>query len=235
MGASISVRVSSAEKRTKMLAFLSEHYRRWEHVVAGAGYLNTDPDDFEIRKKDISFDYSALHGWERVYVYSTIRWIALKVGDKKTRFRKDDVEPNVFLEPVPYMIYDEFDSWPILVCKSERDAMKLPIKHRWCSTDEYGVYLSERTSESLVCAANEGALFDVDREKAQKVQKAFTEELGALGEWPPYGSKEYQQRMEKYKRIRAKYARTEIKVMLPKVRGELKRLDKLWSTLKEKP
>ena len=226
MGYSIAIRVSSEVQRKRMIAFMGKHYRKWSDVIEEGKSISsgeaTDDLSYDHAKKALGFDYAShLHGWERLYVYSALRWMALKVGDRKRRFDKDTVDPPLFKKPVPFMVYDGYEFWPILVCQNEREALKLPKGQRWCSVDPYGVYISEKTSESIVTACED--LF-LDK----KLYAAFGNEvLKTIGQ-APEESEARSRWIKKNQAIRAKHCKPEIKRMLPKVRAELSRLDQLW-------
>lgn len=231
MGASISIRVSGDKKRAKMLAFMAKNYRRWSEVFPEGRKSESagDPSgDFARRRKDIGFEYAAhLYGWERIFVYSVLRWMALKVGDKKARFSKDEITPNVFKKPMPYMTYDGYAHWPIIVCASEKAALKLPDTQVWCAMDKYGLYISGHTSESLVNCACEELMFDPKYDK--KFSAAFLKNGG-----PPQGpartDKSFAAWRKKHLAIKARLSKPVIARVLPKMRDELKRLDKLWDS-----
>lgn len=232
MGYSLAVKTRNPKLAKKMLSFMGEHYRDWSRVIGqGKNSYSVRPlcDDISYgqNKGVIGFDYSAVHGWERAYVYSLCRWIALKIGVKKSRFSKETVTPNVFEKGVPYISYDGYEHWPIFVASSEKEAKAtLPRSIWWCATDRYGLYLGEATSGALVDAALENLIFDKDLYKKMQV------DWEKLGPWPEdRSSKEYDRHLEKYKAVKRKHAKPEIRKVLPIVRAELKRLDDLWEAL----
>jgi hypothetical protein len=170
------------------------------------------------------FNYAShCHGWESCHIYSLTRWMAIKVGERKTRFSKDDVEPNVFKEPVPFMVYDGYESWPILIVPSVKAAMRLPKKNRWCATDKYGVYVAPEVNHILTHFAEE-AFFD------PKLYEKMSKDWAKLGARPDYNKDRagYETWMEKREAVKVKHTRPEVDKMLPLVRAEVKRLDKLW-------
>jgi hypothetical protein len=106
MGYSLTVEAQSEKLRNLMVHFMDANYK-------SLGDMAGPPE--KRGKKQIAIEYSScLDGEERVYVYSVIRWMALRVGALRSKFSKESVEPNMFDSPVPFMVYDSYDKWPIL-------------------------------------------------------------------------------------------------------------------------
>ena len=219
MGYSLGVRTRSPKLAQKMLAFMGEHYRSWSEVIGSkTRSISTRPlsDDISYGQKKgiIGFDYAShCFGWERIYVFCLMRWIALRVGVRRSKFRLE--ERTIALSaPVPFISYDGNEDWPILVVGSIAEAMKVPKERRWCCTDTNGVYLNAQVNQILAIECE-----DIWTDEA--MTKAFAEEMFNI-------SKEDPDRREKLQAVRAKYAQPEIDRMLPKVQAELERLNKLW-------
>jgi len=215
MGYCLTVEAQSEKLRNKMVHFMYANYK-------SLGSMAGPPE--KRGKKHIAIEYSScLDGEERVYVYSIIRWMALKVGALRSKFSKESVEPNVFDSPVPFMEYDSYDKWPILVCASEKEAMaKWPKSLWWCCTDSLGIYLGERTSESIVPAVTL-ALF-TDKKRAALFEKEM-QKLGPIQRDDPVKREAW---LAKKHVVLAKLCRPEIRAMMKKIRTEIRRLDKLW-------
>ena len=114
MGYSISIRTNPV-KKDRMLAFLGKHYRKWSDVTGvGESISSGNPTDdlsYDSSTKSLGFDYAShCQGWEQAYIYSMTRWMAIRIGQRKTRFKQDTVNPNVFPDPVPFIVYDGFES-----------------------------------------------------------------------------------------------------------------------------
>ena len=142
MGYSISVRARSEALAIHMERFFEREYRTWQQVWGqeeGDPYSSQPHRDIDYapsdsRKTLIGIDYGAIHGYERLYAYTLVRWIALKIGRKRRSF----TEPKVKLDAaVPYLIYDVETGWPILVRPMSEMAKEL----RWCCCDELGLPL----------------------------------------------------------------------------------------------
>ena len=215
MGYSLLVEAQSTQLRDKMVSFMEANY---ENPGDSAG-----PPE-KRGKKNIIIEYSScLHGQERVHVYSVIRWMALRVGALRSKFNKESVNPNVFDPPVPFMVYDSYERWPVLVCASEKEAMaKWPKSLWWCCTDPLGIYLGERTSESVVSAVTE--VIFTDKKRSALFEKAMKE----LGPIPRNDHERWEKWLEKKHAIQAKLCRPEISAMMKKIRTEIGRLDKQW-------
>src|SRR5690349_4830227 len=118
MGYSIAARVKSKDKAERMIRFVAKNYRPWSSVLGKGKSISasevTDDLSYDSAKTALGFDYAShLNGWERIYVYSALRWICLKIGVRKRRFKSDAVTPNIFEKAVPFMVYDGYESWPI--------------------------------------------------------------------------------------------------------------------------
>ena len=213
MGYHLSVKAKSTGARTRMLAFMEANYKPWGNTAGPVEPRGTDK---------LVIEYSScLHGLERIFVYCIIRWMALQVGKLRGHYNKDVVFPNKFNPPVPYMTYDGYEHWPILVCDKEPKAMSLPTTARWCATDKYGIYLSERTSESLLHAAMDA---HIGRPSYDRLRKEVIEKIGHC----PQEEKAKIKWLNAHKRIMTKHCQPEIHRMLRKVRKEIARLDQLW-------
>jgi hypothetical protein len=218
MGYNLKVDARSPELRNKMVRFMEDNHKN-------PGDMAGPPE--KRGKKGIVIEYSScLDGQERVHVYSTVRWMALQVGMLRSKFNKESVDPNVFDQPVPYMSYDSCENWPILVCDSEKEAMaKWPKSLWWCCTDRLGVYLGEKTSESIVHAVSL-ALF-IDKKKTA----AFEKEMLKIGPMPR-GDPEHEKWIAKKHAIQAKLLKPETRAMMKEIRSDIGRLDKLWQGFK---
>jgi len=119
MGYSISVSAKSHRLKEEMCRFLHAEYRSWpavledEELTAGfAGPLIDADLAHAAGKCAVGFDYGQVAGPEREYHYSIMRWVALKIGKHRSKFRS----PNVTLErSVPYLMFDASETWPILL------------------------------------------------------------------------------------------------------------------------
>lgn len=228
MGYSIAARARNQKLRVKMVEFMGKNWRKWSDVLGKGESISSRPGledeggklDYDRSKDAVGFDYAShCHGWERCFIYCEIRWVAIKIGKRKTKFSKDDVTPNVFPEPVPFMVYDGYQSWPILVVKNLKEAMKLPKGNRWCATDSLGVYIGPEANSILTTYAS--------RIYGTPLYAAFNKELGKLGERPKE-PKAFEEWMERYEALKVKHMRGEIDEVLPIIRKEVARLDKLW-------
>lgn len=226
MGYSIAIRAKNPKLRKKMVKFMAENFRKWSDILGKGESISSRPGlgdegtlDYDRSKDAVGFDYAShCHGWESCLIYSATRWMAIKIGKRKTRFSKDSVTPNVFREPVPFMVYDGYEYWPILAVKDLKAAMKLPETARWCATDKLGVYVGPEVNTILTHYAEE-MFFD------EKVFAAFSKDMAKFKD---LHDKDFKAWRDKHIAMKVKHMRPEIDKMLPIVRKEIARLDKLW-------
>lgn len=108
MGYSITLRTKTPALREQLVSFFEEHYRSWnelaEYDIVQAGWT-TEPGYDEKGPTVFGFNYkSGVSSWEREYVYTLLRWAALKVGELRS-----------FEGEFPYIIYDGEENWPLVV------------------------------------------------------------------------------------------------------------------------
>jgi hypothetical protein len=222
MGYSLIVDVRNVQLEQKMLKFMSENYHKWSDIIesktesVGVRDISNDVS-YGQKKGVIGFDYAShCYGWERNYVYCLTKWIALKIGKRKSKFKMDSGNVFEFEKPIPYISYDGCEYFPIVVVANEREALSVSKKMRWCCVDSFGVYISAKINESLISNCEE--MFD-----NYDMAKAFGEDMKKL-----ILQKVDKNWHKKHMALKAKYAKPEIDQMLPKVRNEIKRLDELW-------
>jgi len=139
MGYSIATPIKSQKAKDKMFAFLNEHFRRWDEIVAIYGKENgndyspddghSDPTDdlsYDHGKLRIGFNYGPIDELSRHYYYMILRWMALKVGKKR---KWKDLPASVH-----YIVYDGYEAWPVLV----RGEIDPPEKFKWAVGDKLG-------------------------------------------------------------------------------------------------
>jgi hypothetical protein len=137
MGYSVSIQARDKKLRDKAVKFFERVYRPWhavwgtftDHVYSSLPEANPSyqPDGL---KNLIGIDYkSGLGGPERLYAYTLMQWLALKIGVEKEF-------PEV--GTAPYLIYDcEDEGIPLLVQSLEDTPERL---HESC-VDVLGVPL----------------------------------------------------------------------------------------------
>lgn len=232
MGYSLAIRVRSDQLRQRFLKFLQTNFRRWSVVCGkdpsewhGSASGPTDDISYGKTKTSIGFDYqSGMYDFERDYIYSVIRWMALKVGDRKTEMRVDVAGGgNVihrFPEPTPYYIYDgELDLNPLLVV-TEDQAATLPKDQSQWSVDEWGIRIGPTAVDHRIgsCTGLIG-----------KHGAAILEETKAFGEHPPEDKAGEEAWWAQRRGVYLKYLKPEIDENVDLIRQEIQRLDKLWA------
>jgi len=220
MGYSIGIHVRSKELQKKMLAFMEKEYRPHWKIRDLRNYTDcyssppqADLDYFQ-GKCIIGMDFNA-SGFERGYVFTLVRWMALKVAKTRRVFKEPEV---TFAEPVPFMIYDGCDSWPVLL----KPLSEVPQKVRWCCVDRYGMKLDVTQAEDYV--------FELPDMKAfEKAQREACKKHGINPDnWPkdePEGVR------WKIRDTRMRLLWPQVKVVLAPMRAEMKRLDRAWFRL----
>lgn len=231
MGYSIAIRVGSSELRLRFLKFMQESFRRWSMVCGkdpsewqGSASDPTDDLSYGGTKTSIGFDYqSGMYGFERDYIYSVIRWMAIKVGDRKTKMLIDDDEGAVvheFSEPTPYYIYDGEKALNPILVTTEEQASTFPTSQRNWTVDEWGVRVGPTAANHRI-----GSCTGLFGEQAV----VMNQELKAIGENPPEDKDGEAAWWAKRQEIYLKYLGGEINENIALIRQEIQRLDKLWT------
>jgi len=236
MGYSIVIQVKSDETRRKFLKFIQENFRHWNMVSGvdssewqGSAGEPTDDLSYGGTKTSIGFDYqSGMYGFERDYLYSVLRWMAIKVGDRKTRMVVDkDDEGAVaieFPEPTPYYVYDgEKNLNPVLVVPEEQVELLDKSPRHW-AVDEWGVRIGASAIDHQIgsCIKLIGAIILGDE------GETFKNETATLGPRPTNGIGE-EAWWAKRREIYLKYLKVEIDKNVSCIRQEIQRLDQLWA------
>lgn len=150
MGYSIAAPLKSAKARDACYAFLLEYFRPWSEVVAQDAGLKVDPDydwtrflqrdgglDYDRGKHRVGFNYGVADEFVGEYAYTALRFCALRWG------RKRKLEGSVgSAEPVPYIVYDGYQAWPVLPRSKWEDRASKDA--RWCLVDALGLKLFRR-------------------------------------------------------------------------------------------
>lgn len=230
MGYTISIPIQSLELRTKFFQFMEKNFRHWSIVTGktpdewrGSGGPPTD-DVFE-RPTSIGFNYqSGMGEFERDYLYSVIRWMAIKVGDRLSEMTIDETDTGpkmavTFPQPTPYYHCEPFEN-PVLVV-TESQIPTLDKDSRQWAVDELGIRVGptaidhQLMSASEVMLFNEGPVLDMYHELKAHGRKLINPE-------------EEEDRLEKRRAIGLKYLKPTIDENLTLIRKEIQRLDQLW-------
>lgn len=223
MGYSIAIRPRSADLARKMQTFMDEHYRAWPYVVGKknkAQYASnpTSELDYDNTAGALGFNYGAMHGWEDEFAYTVTRWMAIKIGKKRRSFQgipKTDI-PN----PIPYMVYDGHEAWPIFIVESLWEFRAVPRERRWCSYDALGMRRD-------YAHAIPRLVFDLPGVDVAKVLDDTYQKVGTYS-GDPSNSKDHQDWVDRRHQFMAKLVRTELNKGIKVLRREMKRLDRLW-------
>ncbi|MFA6234654.1 MAG: hypothetical protein WC824_10790 [Bacteroidota bacterium] len=134
-----------------MFKFLQKNLRSWSELTRGTEFaINPDFDPSKFLQRDgglsydhgkcrIGFNYHSLPpGGLNHYVWSLLRWIAVKVGRRRTfpaaLSRKGSV---------PYTVYDGYEAWPVLP-RPEWNLRNTPESHHWNLVDSEGFQPEDR-------------------------------------------------------------------------------------------
>jgi hypothetical protein len=128
MGYTVTVPIKSKSAHAKMLAFLEANYRPWSVVgeQGGGEYLRGPLGEdlsYDSGKCRIGFDYNA-GGAERLYAFTIVKWMALRVG---RRLRNG----------LPYYVYDGYENCPVYTKGRHSDANRV---------DKYGVPVYDKSN-----------------------------------------------------------------------------------------
>ena len=105
MSYTITVKCTSKATRDKLFDKLFTISPLWKQSYSD---LIKEGDD------QIGFCYSPMSGWERVYIYTVIGWLALKFGVRDSDFSNSDTKlPEGFPTNLPYYLY-EGDEMPLI-------------------------------------------------------------------------------------------------------------------------
>lgn len=227
MGYSIAIRTRSPKLQQKMLRFMKANYRNWPTVEGrpeGNAYAGEPSDDisYDKSKSLIGLDYGAVSGWERVYAYTITRWMALKVGGLRATF--PNVTPSRTSKPVPYMVYDGYEAWPILLADTPAQLKQIPKPYRWCTYTSLGMHADvvEYVRGELVI------------DLAEDTTRMFNEvhaKLGPKPEGPPsprYDAK-FEAWVDRRHRLMLPYCRKKLRPAVKVLKDEMQRLDDLWN------
>lgn len=135
MGYSISVVCRSEALQQKMLLLLDKEYRQpWQvfemrESLPGCSNFKSKLD-YSKRKYQVGVDYGPFSGGGRLYIFTILHWMALKAGVRRSTFK--EYKGLVLPDPVPYVLYDGYDCFPVITGKA-------PTPLRWCQVDEYGL------------------------------------------------------------------------------------------------
>jgi hypothetical protein len=234
MGYSISIQVSSNPLRKKLLDFMGVNYRRWSVVCgkdpsewSGSSRGPTDDISYGVDKTSIGFDYGPMQGFERDYIYSVLRWMAIKVGDRKLEMNTDEDEygpdePVTFSEPIPYYRYDcDSHFTPILVVTKEQEAALLKDHRHW-AVDEWGVRVGPTSIDHQIGSCS-GVFFG-------PTSAHILADSKILGPAPKEDGEARDSWMALHQAIYLKYLKPELDENIALIRQEIQRLDQLWTS-----
>lgn len=216
MGYSISIRVTSAAKRKRMLRFMERSFRGWPSVARLKDSFRsagdpTDDLDYDKSKIAIGFNYAShLCGWEREYTFAVLRWMALTVGNRKyfptwSRTKK-----------FPFLVPDGEEPWPLIVA-TEAQALKLREDRQWAAVDKLGVRSGPDLPSDLALSL----------ELSSGDYKQFRAEVEReVGPYPENGDRFAWRGL--HNRLLVKHCQPTYDWGIGCIRSELQRLDNLW-------
>jgi hypothetical protein len=222
MGYSIGFLARSPALAKRTASFMRKHYRPWPEVAgdgSGSGQYASGPREslaYDKRKGVIGVDYGPVSGWEREYAFAIVRWMAIRAGRRRSSFRKDAVTPHVLESPAPYMTYDGYENWPILVVASAKELRAVPKSARWCATDRLGMKAEPWRQIATV-------LFDL---KGVNVTKVMARASREAGPHPERGK--HWNWVERREKALLRLCRGQFDLANRVMERELERLDALW-------
>lgn len=231
MGYSIGVRARSKTLQRQMLDFLQANYRAWYEVVGGHNPEDTssptDDADYDDAKTFVGFNYSSTWGWNRFWTTTICRWIALQVGRRRRSFAKDVITPNVLAEPTPFITYDGYQNWPVIVSTAPK---RLPKGQQWCSTDNLGLPNGPDVFKDYAHVAAEMASSPDETPKTKAAWDRFMREVDKLDldEREANGKITRDQRLDERRTLMAECFKPIMVETFSRMRTELQRLQDLW-------
>lgn len=221
MGYSVYIRVRDDSKRKKFLQFMQTNFRHWKEVSGQQGTewhgSASDPtDDLYEGKTAIGFHYqSGMFGFERDYIYSMIRWMAIVVGDHRSGLFSGGLNlKGDFL----FYGYDAEDlPSVVIVVDTKKDVEALPKEMRQWAVDKFGIRLSEDASVSMLSSCLSNSIFDP--------KEGLRIELEALG---PNAEGDHDRWWAQFHEICLRHLKPEIDKNVELIREEIQRLDRLW-------
>ena len=231
MGYSISIQVSSIKIRKRMLHFMEQNFRRWCTVCGSKpdewqGSASNPTDDIFNRPKAIGFHYqSGMYGFERDYIYSVLRWMAIKVGVRRSKMKTDETDEGeevaTFPEPVPYYNYDGDPTFTPILVVTEEQATALTKNQRHWAVDEWGIRIGSTVVDSQIMSC-----IGISGPNGPDILT----ESKALGEPPKEDGKEREAWFDRRRVVYLKYLKPEIDTNIEQIRQEIRRLDQLWTS-----
>lgn len=163
MGYSVAIRCRTKKLRDEMFRFMDEHFDHPCTIMPEIDQSAIRPNEkdkqnvsrkleYDQGKIALGFDYSSwLSGPERFYLFSVIRWMALKIG-RKRHWKEFGTKPHY--------VYDGYETCPIF---AEEQA-----PHGYTQCDSLGI------SHSTPLFRNECEIFNMDPHQTRKtVRKAI--------------------------------------------------------------
>jgi hypothetical protein len=94
---------------------------------------------YDRAKGSLGFDYSSwMNKFERDYVFSVLRWMAIQVGKKKILFDPDHKLIPGLKGKQFFTVYDGDEDCPVVI-KSKKSSFSI-LKCGWCPVDELGYH-----------------------------------------------------------------------------------------------
>lgn len=128
-----------------MRSFLLSEYRSWGSVIEDPELEMQAVPLTQHSKGEIGFEYDLMSGPEREYHYAIMRWVALQVGKRRSRFRTFSATLS---EPVSYLIFNGQETHPVLP-ESKWDWHRQPPSLRNSICDEYGTPIGDTVLTDL--------------------------------------------------------------------------------------
>lgn len=196
MGYSFAIRAANNKLKKKMKAFMDEHYHKPHELFGGKNDYSRFTDDlsYDSHRMALGFDFNATEP-ERDYIFAVCRWMALKVGQVRARWKS-------LGKAVPFTVYDgglsNDDRWPVLV-KDEWERV-VPKDLDWCLVSSLGFKTYRDKFKGLPVQKGETEEQVIDRmieaqsclfgRPVEEVEKLIEDELKRLDKlWKAYSKR----------------------------------------------
>lgn len=177
-----------------MLGFMGQHYRDWPEVqgLDRPALVSRPTEDIRPDRMSIGVVLQDALPWEREYAASIVRWIALKIGSKRTHFTYGTVIP-----PTPFVLLNEAEAVPVIVLLDEAVPCVPPSALHLFTVNHLGVRchpgaqedwfkFSNYEDDHARRAGSSGSATSAEiKTAARHAHEALTQEMGRLDRlWP---------------------------------------------------
>jgi hypothetical protein len=146
MGYSIAIHCKSDKLRKKMSQFIKKNYTGASTLFGkdkvdheAVQFMPGGSMSYDHGKCSLGFDYSSwINHFERPYVNSVLRWMAIQVGKKKILYDPDSKRTPGLKGKHFFTVYDGDEDCPVVI--KSKNAPFVLLECEWCPVDELGYH-----------------------------------------------------------------------------------------------